>query len=158
MGKKGLSLEEKRQKILEIYYDRKEVFNLKEIEKLGAKKGVVFQTIKDVNQSLVDDNLVQFDKIGAGAFFWSLPSMAYQNRQNLLQNQTTHLDELKSQIEKAEADIKAAEESRKAASGYDDREALLAKFTELSAKSQQLATELSKFERCDPEKLEKVKK
>jgi hypothetical protein len=58
MGKKGLSLEEKRQKILEIYYERKEVFNLKEIEKIGAKKGVVFQTIKDVNQSLVDDNLV----------------------------------------------------------------------------------------------------
>ena len=49
MGKKGLSLEEKRQKILEIYYERKEVFNLKEIEKIGAKKGVVFQTIKDVN-------------------------------------------------------------------------------------------------------------
>ena len=86
MGKKGLSLEEKRHKILEIYYERKEVFNLKEIEKIGAKKGVVFQTIKDVNQSLVDDNLVQFDKIGAGAFFWSLPSMAYQNRQNLIQN------------------------------------------------------------------------
>ena len=58
MGKKGLSLEEKRNKILEIYLERKEVFNLKEIEKIGAKKGVVFQTIKDVNQSLVDDNLV----------------------------------------------------------------------------------------------------
>lgn len=94
MGKKGLSLEEKRQKILEIYLEKKEVFNLKEIEKLGAKKGVVFQTIKDVNQSLVDDNLVQFDKIGSGAFFWSLPSMAYQNRQNLLSNQSAHIGEL----------------------------------------------------------------
>ena len=49
MGKKGLSLEEKRQKILEIYWEKKEVFNLKEIEKLGSQKGVVFQTIKDVN-------------------------------------------------------------------------------------------------------------
>ena len=49
MGKKGLSLEEKRQRILRIYYEKKEVFNLKEIEKLGAKRGVVFQAIKDVN-------------------------------------------------------------------------------------------------------------
>ena len=73
MGKKGLSLDEKRQKILEIYYEKvsfigvrlmhekqKEVFILKEIEKYGAKKGVgkdnsnemiciVLQTIKDVN-------------------------------------------------------------------------------------------------------------
>ena len=49
MGKKGLSLDEKRKRILDIYYERKEVFNLKEIEKIGAKKGVVFQCIKDVN-------------------------------------------------------------------------------------------------------------
>ena len=49
MGKKGLSLEEKRQRILQIYYEKKEVFNLKEIEKMGAKRGVVFQAIKDVN-------------------------------------------------------------------------------------------------------------
>ena len=77
MGKKGLSLEEKRKRILDIYYEKKEVFNLKEIEKIGAKRGVVFQAIKDVNQSLVDDNLVQFDKIGSGAFFWALPSEGY---------------------------------------------------------------------------------
>lgn len=39
--RKGLSLEEKRDKLLEVYYDKKEVLNLKEIEKFGAKKGVV---------------------------------------------------------------------------------------------------------------------
>ena len=42
MGKKKpLSFEEKREKILEIYYEKKDVFNLKEIEKMGAKRGVV---------------------------------------------------------------------------------------------------------------------
>ena len=39
--RKGLSLEEKRDKLLEVYYEKKEVLNLKEIEKWGAKKGVV---------------------------------------------------------------------------------------------------------------------
>lgn len=76
------------------------MLNLKEIEKFGAKKGVgkylhdtykyaslslifklricvVLQTIKDVNQSLVDDNLVETDRIGAGAFFWALPSKGF---------------------------------------------------------------------------------
>lgn len=38
--KKGLSLDEKRQKLLEIYYEKKEVLNLKEIEKWGPKKGI----------------------------------------------------------------------------------------------------------------------
>ena len=86
MGKKGLSLEEKRERILGIYYEKKDIFNLKEIEKLGAKRGVVFQAIKEVNQSLVDDNLVQFDRIGAGAFFWAFPSEGYQKRVNLIKN------------------------------------------------------------------------
>ena len=53
------------------------VFNLKEIEKIGAKRGVISQAIKDVNQSLVDDNLVEQDKIGIGSFFWGLPSMGF---------------------------------------------------------------------------------
>jgi hypothetical protein len=44
--KKGLSLEEKRNKLLEVYYDKKEVLNLKEVEKWGAKKGVVCKPSK----------------------------------------------------------------------------------------------------------------
>lgn len=44
---------------------------------MGAKKGVIVQAIKDVNQSLVDDNLVESDKIGIGAFFWALPSKGF---------------------------------------------------------------------------------
>ena len=38
--KKGLSLDEKRAKLLEMYYEKKEVLNLKEVEKFGAKKGI----------------------------------------------------------------------------------------------------------------------
>lgn len=38
--RKGVSLEEKRARILHIYHDSKDVFNLKEVEKIGAKAGV----------------------------------------------------------------------------------------------------------------------
>lgn len=40
MGRKGVSLQEKRERILHIYHESKEVFNLKEVEKLGSKAGV----------------------------------------------------------------------------------------------------------------------
>lgn len=40
---------------------------------------IVPQTVKEVLESLVNDNLVEGDKVGAGNFFWSLPSKAYQN-------------------------------------------------------------------------------
>ncbi|XWS72134.1 hypothetical protein CRYUN_Cryun02cG0014100 [Craigia yunnanensis] len=49
---------------------------LKELEKLGPKKGVITQSVKDVVQSLVDDDLVSKDKIGTSVYFWSLPSCA----------------------------------------------------------------------------------
>lgn len=39
-------------------------FQLKELENLGPKKGVISQSVKDVVQSLVDDDLVLKDKIG----------------------------------------------------------------------------------------------
>ena len=60
---------------------------------------IVFQTIKDVNQSLVDDNLVETDKIGSGAFFWALPSKGFQSRQNLIDNLSRHAEEVKNQLE-----------------------------------------------------------
>lgn len=40
------------------------LLQLKELEKLGPKKGVITQSVKDVVQSLVDDDLVFKDKIG----------------------------------------------------------------------------------------------
>ena len=51
--KRGLSLEEKRQRMMEIFYTKKEFFLLKELEKIGPKeKGITSQSVKDVVQSL----------------------------------------------------------------------------------------------------------
>jgi len=41
--RKGMSLEEKRKTILAIYHESKDVMNLKEIESLASKRGVVLQ-------------------------------------------------------------------------------------------------------------------
>lgn len=41
-----------------------------DVEKLASKKGVVLQSIKEVLQSLVDDDLVHAEKIGASNYFW----------------------------------------------------------------------------------------
>ncbi|KAK1290326.1 Clathrin interactor EPSIN 1 [Acorus calamus] len=63
--KRGLSLEEKRGQMLQIFYDSQDFFLLRELEKMGPKKGVISQSVKDVIQSLVDDDLVLKDKIGS---------------------------------------------------------------------------------------------
>jgi len=42
------------------------------------KKKLVPQTVKEVLDAIVADGLVDNDKIGAGNFFWALPSKAGQ--------------------------------------------------------------------------------
>lgn len=76
------------------------MFNLKELESLGNKVGVISNTVKDVVQTLLDDNLVETDKIGAGNFLWSLPS---KGRQNLI----TRLESLKSTLMEQKTQKKA---------------------------------------------------
>ena len=159
MGKKGLSLEEKRQRILGVYYEKKEVFNLKEIEKIGAKRGVVFQAIKDVNQSLVDDNLVQFDKIGAGAFFWAFPSEGFQTRKNLIGNMDKHISENEEAIAKIKEQIQAEREKRAAAPEEGpSRQDLQEESKELTVKKKEITEGLRIYETCDPVKLERIRK
>lgn len=89
--KRGLSADDKRAVLLKIYHQSKEPFNLKEIESLGSKAGVVMQTIKDINQSLTDDSFVLTDKIGSANFFWSFPC-------KMLNDKVTEKTQLESSI------------------------------------------------------------
>ena len=76
-GKKGLSLEEKRKKMMEIFYETKDVFLLMDLEKIAPKmKGITSMSVKDVVTSLVDDGLVDTEKIGTSVYFWAFPSKA----------------------------------------------------------------------------------
>ena len=92
--KRGLSLEEKRQRLLDIFYEKRDFFLLKELEKIGPKeKGIVSQSVKDVLQSLVDDDLVDSDKIGTSVYFWALPSKATVVRKRKLSDLQTRCEE-----------------------------------------------------------------
>ena len=118
--RKGLSFEEKRQRLLQIYYDLREPLNLKEIEKLGPKKGIIPQAVKDVNQSLIDDNLVETDKIGIGAFFWALPSQGLQKRKNAIEDYDKKIETAKKDQEDKESRITNETEARDGLEGKRD--------------------------------------
>lgn len=69
MVRKGVSAEEKRKRALEYMLTTKEVFRLKDLEsKLSKECGIVSQSVKDVVQGLVDDELIDSDKIGTSSF------------------------------------------------------------------------------------------
>ena len=91
--KRGLSLEEKRTKMVELFHEKKEFLLLKEVEKVAFKeKGIVSQSVKDVLQSLVDDDMINSDKIGSSVYFWSFPSNSLVVKQKKLNDLSSKID------------------------------------------------------------------
>uniref|UniRef100_A0A663LNF4 Meiotic nuclear divisions 1 n=1 Tax=Athene cunicularia TaxID=194338 RepID=A0A663LNF4_ATHCN len=90
--KKGLSFEEKRVRMMEIFFETKDVFQLKDLEKIAPKeKGITSVSVKEILQSLVDDGMVDTDRIGTSNYFWAFPSKALHARKR-------KLEELESQV------------------------------------------------------------
>ncbi|CAI0543700.1 unnamed protein product [Linum tenue] len=152
--KRGLSLEEKREKMLQIFYESQDFFLLKELEKLGPKKGVITQSVKDVIQSLVDDDLVLKDKIGTSVYFWSLPSSAGNQLKNVY-------DKLKSDLESSNKRYKELVEQsaalKKGREESDERDVALTELKGLQAKHNELKEELAKHADNDPAAFEAMK-
>ncbi|KAJ8751068.1 hypothetical protein K2173_016249 [Erythroxylum novogranatense] len=166
--KRGLSLEEKREKILQIFYESQDFFLLKELEKLGPKKGVISQSVKDVVQSLVDDDLVLKDKIGTSlcwhmigliilnlqVYFWSLPSCAGNQLRNLYRKLESDLQSSKKRhaelIDQCNALKKGREDS-------EEREDALAELKSIELKHNELKEEIGHYADNDPATFEAMK-
>ncbi|CAA90804.1 meiosis specific coiled-coil protein Mcp7 [Schizosaccharomyces pombe] len=155
MPPKGLSLAEKRRRLEAIFHDSKDFFQLKEVEKLGSKKQIVLQTVKDVLQSLVDDNIVKTEKIGTSNYYWSFPSDAKRSRESVLGSLQAQLDDLKQKSKTLDENI-SFEKSKRDNEGTENDanqytlELLHAKESELKL----LKTQLSNLNHCNPETFE----
>ncbi|KAL6310435.1 meiotic nuclear division protein 1 [Sparassis latifolia] len=156
MAPRGLSAEEKRVKLLEIFHETKDFFQLKELEKLGPKmKGIVSQSVKEVLQGLVDDGLVQAEKIGSSNFFWSFPSQ----RGAMMQNRLNTVKESQAAQRAQLAEIRAAIEAEKAARPDSaERNAALTKLAVANNELAALESELAAYGACDPAKVEEKKR
>lgn len=81
--------------MMEIFYESKDVYLMKDIEKIAPKaKGITSMSVKDVLTSLVDDGLVDTDKIGTSVYFWAFPSKASQARKRKLENSDQSLEQV----------------------------------------------------------------
>lgn len=146
---KGLSFEEKRKRMSDIFKDDPSFFHLKDIEKLGTKRGIIYQSIKDVLDSLVNDNLVETDKIGSSSFYWALPSKIYQVKKNLLDKNKEQIENLKLENENLKQKIKEAKTVRKAT---DERSRKLEELDELTKNKSELEKKLNQYKKNDPER------
>ncbi|XP_022961005.1 meiotic nuclear division protein 1 homolog isoform X1 [Cucurbita pepo subsp. pepo] len=152
--KRGLSLEEKREKMLQIFYDSQDFFLLKELEKLGPRKGVISQSVKDVVQSLVDDDLVSKEKIGTSVYFWSLPSCAGNQLRNVYRKLESDLQTSKNRLEELTEQSNALKKGREES---EEREEALAQLKAIELKHKELKDEMVQYADNDPAAFEAMK-
>ncbi|KAM6940367.1 meiotic nuclear division protein 1 homolog [Xenentodon cancila] len=154
--KKGLSLEEKRTRMMEIFFESKDVFQLKDIEKIAPKsKGIAPMTVKEVLQSLVDDNMVDCERVGTSNYYWSFPSKALHARKHKLQElqkQISDASQRKVSLQKAVEKAKVGRQDTK------ERSSLLKELQDLRDDRTKLQAELDKYSECDPEVVDQMRK
>lgn len=154
MKKKGLSFEEKRQRMLSIFTESYTFFHIKDIEKLAPKKGIVFQVIKDVLQSLVGDDLVESDKIGSSVYYWSFPSKVYNTKKSKELKFKKQIEENIASIDKLTLEIKN-QKSLRVESNERIKKLRILKDLKLEFKS--IDSEINEYLKNDPNKFNKLK-
>ena len=102
----------------------------------------------------MDDNLVETDKIGAGAFFWALPSKGFQVRKNLMDDYDAKIEKAKQDIIDAKKQMERAKKER--GNGDGKRDTLQAEQVKLVKEKASLETELKNYERSDPKIVQKM--
>ncbi|XP_053610785.1 meiotic nuclear division protein 1 homolog [Plodia interpunctella] len=153
--KRGLSADEKKTRMLEIFHQSKDFFQLKELEKIAPKeKGITMQSVKEVVQSLVDDHLVDSEKIGTSIYFWSFPSKAITAKKRKLNELQNELDDCNKKLKRTEDAIATESVGRE---NNADRAATLAELDEVVKQEESLKKELQKYRDCDPEYISQLK-
>ncbi|WVQ77336.1 hypothetical protein IAR50_007020 [Cryptococcus sp. DSM 104548] len=150
MSKRGLSMEAKKTKMVEIFHETAEFFSLKELEKIAP----IQQSVKEVLDDLVGDGLVTMDKIGTGNYYWALPSAAGATKKATLAKHTKELEKLETSLGETKAALDEAEQGRE---DTPERQALISTLSSLQSRSQYLQAELSALGAADPVKYEKKK-
>ncbi|KAM3864776.1 meiotic nuclear division protein 1 homolog [Diretmus argenteus] len=154
--KKGLSLEEKRSRMMEIFFETKDVFQLKDIEKIAPKsKGITPMSVKDVLQSLVDDNMVDCERVGTSNYYWAFPSKAMNARKHKLEELEKQHSDAKQRKTSLQQAVAKAKVGRK---DTDERDSLMKVLQTLREERAQLKAELEKYRECDPEVIAETKK
>ncbi|KAI8065557.1 meiotic nuclear division protein 1 [Gongronella butleri] len=138
MAPKGVSSEEKRKRLLEIFHEEYDVFMMKDIEKRASNRGIQNNAAGAVLQELVDDELVLCDKIGSSKFYWSFPRR---------KDEADKYEELEQEIvncaDKMASLIKEIDEEKKVRETSEEREKILAKLAQETTENVLLTEELA---------------
>ena len=150
--KKGLSLEDKRRILLSLFKGSGSFFHYKDIEKHCTHNKISFMIVKDLLAGIIADNLLEQEKIGSSAFYWSLPNRVYDAKKKELEREKDNIEKDKTEIENLKQKIK---ENKAIRVENDERKKNLEELAELENEKKEYLKILKDFESKDPEKYDK---
>ena len=111
--------------------------------------------VKDILNSLTGDNLVETEKIGSSAYYWSLPTRVIKAKKKDIERLDQQIEEVTNNINNVNKKIDEAKALRMES---DERTKKLEQLDEYNELISQKKKFISKFEKKDPERYEKINK
>ncbi|CAG9536650.1 unnamed protein product [Cercopithifilaria johnstoni] len=140
--------------MLELFYESNEFFQMKDLEKIAPKqKGVVPQSVKEITQLLVDEGLVECEKIGTFVCYWAFSSQATIIRKKQLQELDEKILNMETKLEEVKADVAAIKKGKEAT---EERQNLQLHINKLQTKHEALAKKLEKIREEGPEAIARL--
>ena len=157
--RKGLSLDDKKHKIMEIFAEKQEFFQLKEIEVLAKKeKGLNPMQVKDLVQSLVDDDMIDVEKVGISTYYWAFKSKLTAQKKFKLDSMKENLRGLEVKEQELRSKLESSKVGREES---DEKDNILKEIGEQAQKLASVQKELEELKDSDPslweEKEEEIK-
>ncbi|BFU25037.1 Mnd1 family protein [Entamoeba histolytica HM-1:IMSS-B] len=152
---KPLSKEEKRQRLKALFNETREVYLIKELEKIAPKeKGIVSKTVEEVLKELVDDGIVHSEKIGTSVYFWGFPSEEFVNKK--VENERLE-QEIRENCKRIEEVKEENEKLKRERGGDEGREMKEQEVERLRERKEEIMKELEIYKENDPDMIKKLK-
>uniref|UniRef100_A0A0R3RXK9 Meiotic nuclear division protein 1 homolog n=1 Tax=Elaeophora elaphi TaxID=1147741 RepID=A0A0R3RXK9_9BILA len=127
---------------------------MKDLEKIAPKqKGIVPQSVKEITQLLVDEGLVECEKIGTFVCYWAFPSQAVIMRKKQLQELDEKILNMETKLEEVKADVATAKKGKETT---EERKKLQSQINELQTKHEALTKKLEKISEGGPEAIARL--
>ncbi|VDK85438.1 unnamed protein product [Litomosoides sigmodontis] len=128
---------------------------MKDLEKIAPKqKGIVPQSVKEITQLLVDEGLVECEKIGTFVCYWAFPSQAGIIRKKQLQELDEKILSLETKLEEVKADVAAVKKGKETT---EEHKELQLRINDLQTKHEKLTEKLEKISEGGPEAIARLK-
>ena len=144
MGK-GVSAAEKKERMLKMFRDSKEVLTKKEVESRSTKAGIISNAVEGVLKELVGDDLVREEKVGISTYWWSFPGEDAAKKRRELSAHQAAVAELKPKLEQLQQQQAAAAAAAGGEGDASELQALEASIDALRGRQKAAADELTKL-------------